>query len=61
MNECLICHSSNNFIDLINIGLFICNKKKNSFEIVREMGIGNIIGNTFDSFSYFNDLETPDE
>ena len=35
--------------------------KKNSFQIVRDMGIGYNIGNTFDSFSYFDDLETPDE
>ena len=36
-------------------------QKKNSFEIVREMGIGYNIGNTFDSFSLFDNLETPDE
>jgi len=35
--------------------------KKNSFQIVREMGIGYNIGNTFDSFSYYGDIETPDE
>ena len=35
--------------------------KKNSFEIVREMGIGYNIGNTFDSFAFFDKLETPDE
>ena len=36
-------------------------KKKNSFQIVREMGMGYNIANTFDSFSYFTDFETPDE
>ena len=36
-------------------------KKKNSFEIVREMGMGYNIANTFDSFSYYDILETPDE
>ena len=35
-------------------------RKKTSFEIVREMGMGYNIGNTFDSFSYTN-LKTPDE
>ena len=35
--------------------------KKNSFEIVREMGMGYNIANTFDSFSYYDNLETPDE
>ena len=35
--------------------------KKNSFQIVREMGIGYNIGNTFDSFSYYGDIETPEK
>jgi len=35
--------------------------KKNSFQIIREMGMGYNIANTFDSFSYLDDLETPDE
>ena len=35
--------------------------KKNSFEIVREMGMGYNIANTFDSFIYYGNLETPDE
>ena len=36
-------------------------QKGNSFDIVRKMGIGYNLANTFDSFSYFKDLETPDE
>jgi len=36
-------------------------EKKKTFEIVREMGMGYNIGNTFDSFSYFTDVEAPDE
>ena len=36
-------------------------KKGDSFDIVRKMGIGYNLANTFDSFSYFKDLETPDE
>ena len=36
-------------------------KKENSFEIVRKMGIGYNIGNTFDSFSYLIKLDTPDK
>ena len=35
--------------------------KKNSFEIVRDMGMGYNIGNTFDSFSYYKEIEIPDE
>jgi len=35
--------------------------KKNSFQIVKEMGIGYNISNTFDSFSYSDDFKTPDE
>jgi len=35
--------------------------KKNSFQIVREMGIGYNIGNTFDSFTYYDGFKTPDE
>jgi len=35
--------------------------KKNSFQIVREMGMGYNIGNTFDSFSYYVDIKTPDD
>ena len=36
-------------------------KKENAFEIVRKMGMGYNIANTFDSFSYYNELYTPDE
>ena len=36
-------------------------KKESSFEIVRKMGMGYNIANTFDSFTYFTDIETPDE
>ena len=36
-------------------------KKENSLDIVRKMGIGYNLANTFDSFSYYTDLETPDE
>ena len=37
-------------------------KKENSFEIVKKMGMGYNLANTFDSFSYYNILiETPDE
>ena len=36
-------------------------KKGNSLDIVRKMGIGYNLGNTFDSFSYNTDLETPDK
>ena len=36
-------------------------KKKNSFQIVREMGMGYNIANTFDSFSYYPNIKTPDE
>ena len=36
-------------------------QKENSFDIVRKMGIGYNLANTFDSFIYFGDLETPDE
>jgi len=35
--------------------------KKNSFQIVREMGMGYNIANTFDSFTYFTDIEIPDD
>ena len=35
--------------------------KKNYFQIVKEMGIGYNIGNTFDSFSYSDDFKRPDE
>ena len=35
--------------------------KENAFEIVRKMGMGYNIANTFDSFIYFGKLETPDE
>ena len=35
--------------------------KKKTFEIVREMGMGYNIGNTFDSFSNLGKLDTPDE
>jgi len=41
---------------------YLCSlKKENSFEIVRKMGIGYNIGNTFDSFSYYTYIETPDD
>ena len=36
-------------------------KKRTSFEIVRKMGMGYNIANTFDCFSYFKNMETPDE
>jgi len=36
-------------------------KTGNSFEIVNKMGMGYNIGNTFDSFSYLNKLDTPDK
>ena len=36
-------------------------KGKNSFEMVRKMGMGYNLANTFDSFSYFDDIETPEE
>ena len=36
-------------------------KKRTSFEIVRKMGIGYNIANTFDSFSDLNYMESPDE
>ena len=36
-------------------------QKVNSFDIVRKMGIGYNLANTFDSFSFDIDLETPDE
>ena len=36
-------------------------QKENSFEIVRKMGIGYNLANTFDSLSIFKVLETPDE
>ena len=36
-------------------------KKGDSFDIVRKMGIGYNLANTFDSFSYYTDLKTPDD
>ena len=36
-------------------------KKTTSFEIVRKMGLGYNIGNTFDSFNNLKNIETPDE
>ena len=36
-------------------------KEKNSFEIIREMGMGYNLANTFDSFRKFEDIETPEE
>ena len=36
-------------------------KEENSLEIVRKMGMGYNLANTFDSFSYFEDFETPEE
>ena len=36
-------------------------KRGSSFDIVRKMGIGYNLANTFDSISFFTDLETPDE
>ena len=36
-------------------------KKGNSFDIVRKMGIGYNLANTFDSFSNLKNIETPDE
>ena len=35
--------------------------ENNSFEIVRKMGMGYNIANTFDSFSSLKDIETPEE
>jgi len=35
--------------------------KKNSFQIVKEMGMGYNIANTFDGFSYYKNIKTPDE
>jgi len=41
---------------------YLCSLKKgNSFDIVRKMGIGYNLANTFDSISFFTDLDTPDE
>ena len=41
---------------------YLCEMKTgNSFEIVNKMGMGYNIGNTFDSFSYLNKLDTPDK
>ena len=41
---------------------YLCEiKKGNSFEIIRKMGMGYNIANTFDSFSYFTEIETPDQ
>ena len=41
---------------------YLCEMKTgNSFEIVRKMGMGYNIGNTFDSFSNLGKLDTPDE
>jgi len=48
------------FVSLILDYLYGLAKKK-SFEIIREMGMGYNIANTFDSFSLFTDLESPDE
>ena len=36
-------------------------QKENSFDIVRKMGLGYNLANTFDSFSYLIDIETPDD
>ena len=36
-------------------------KKKTSFEIIRKMGMGYNIANTFDSFSYLKHIDKPDE
>ena len=36
-------------------------KKRTSFEIVRKMGMGYNIANTFDCFSYFKNMKTSDE
>ena len=36
-------------------------KKRTSIEIVRKMGMGYNIANTFDSFSYLKNIDTPDE
>ena len=33
-------------------------QKENSFDIVRKMGLGYNLANTFDSFSYLIDIET---
>ena len=34
---------------------------KNSFDIVRDMGIGYNLGNTFDSYSFIGEINTPEE
>ena len=34
---------------------------KNSFDIVRDMGIGYNLGNIFDNFDYYVDINTPEE
>ena len=36
-------------------------KSKNTIEIVRDMGIGYNLGNTFDSYSYYLEPSTPEE
>ena len=34
---------------------------KNAFDIVRDMGIGYNLGNTFDNFEYYLEMNTPEE
>ena len=34
---------------------------KNSFDIVRDMGMGYNLGNTFDSYSFIGEINTPEE
>ena len=36
-------------------------RTKNSFDIVRDMGIGYNLGNTFDNFEYYLEMNTPEE
>jgi len=41
---------------------YLCSMKKdNAIEIVRKMGMGYNIGNTFDIFSFFIYIDTPNE
>ena len=61
MNALSTYYSFNNFIGLINIRLFMVMKKRTSIEIVRKMGMGYNIANTFDSFSYLKNIDTPEE
>ena len=49
------------FFSLI-VNYIYLTKKSDAFEIVRDMGIGYNLGNTFDSFNYFGgEINSPDE